>query len=247
MVFSSLLGARITDDVILEQLMDGNLSEIEDFDEDDFAFAPNTLFDQLACEDVSDGDNPNEDEEISHPTSPLICPPVVEPQYTSTPRPPASLMTQHTPPPMMQSPSKVQPSCPSSTSRRSAHRDRSVLSSCRSTTRARGRGSASTRISRRRIWKQVPFVDKLHNYLPLPTKTVRRPIEYFRDYIANDFTERISHCTNLYYLRTTGRELKSTSSEIAKLIAIEIFMGCIPIPGCLCIGGLVLGWKSSPV
>ncbi|CAK1603854.1 unnamed protein product [Parnassius mnemosyne] len=110
----------ITDDVILDQLMNGNLSEIEDFDDDDLEFEPNTLFDQLACENLFDGDNPNADEETSHQISLLKCPPVVQPPSTSTPQRPASIMTQHPPPPRTQSPSTMQPSCPSlsSTSRR---------------------------------------------------------------------------------------------------------------------------------
>ncbi|CAG5040947.1 unnamed protein product [Parnassius apollo] len=99
----------ITDDVILDQLMNGNLSEIEDFDDDDLEFEPNTLFDQLACEKLFDGENPNEDEETSRQTSLLMCPPVVQPPSTSTPQPPASLMTQHPPPPRTQSPSTMQP------------------------------------------------------------------------------------------------------------------------------------------
>ncbi|KAH9630899.1 hypothetical protein HF086_014640 [Spodoptera exigua] len=170
----------------------------------------------------------------------------MQPPSTSIPQPSASLMTQHPPPTTTESPSTMQSPCPalSSTSRRPLHRLRSVnLSSerSRSTTsiqerttvtasRSRGQRSASTPNIRKRIWKQVPFVDKLHNYHPLPTKPVRRPIEYFRDQIDNEFIERISHCTNLYYLRTTGRELKSSSSEIAKLIAIQILMGCLPYP-----------------
>ncbi|CAK1585634.1 unnamed protein product [Parnassius mnemosyne] len=121
----------ITDDVVLHQLMNGNLSEIEDFDDDDLEFEPNTLFDQLACENLFDGDNPNEDEETRHQTSLLKCPPVVQPPSRLTPQNPASLMTQHPPPPQTQSPSTMQPSCPSSTSRR--YRERSVyLSSERS-------------------------------------------------------------------------------------------------------------------
>ncbi|XP_022827512.1 piggyBac transposable element-derived protein 3-like [Spodoptera litura] len=237
--------ARITDDAIFEQLMDGNLSKIEDFSDNDLDFELNNLFDQLDCEDLCDGDIPNEDEEISHQLSPLICSPVIQPPSTSMPQPSAS-MTQHPSPTTTQSPLTMQSPSPSlsSTSRRPLHRLRSVnLSSerARSTTsiqerrtvtasRSQGKRSASTPSIRKRIWKQVPFVDKLHNYLPLPTKPVRRPIEYFRDYIDNEFIERICDCTNLYYLRSTGRELKSTSSEIAKLIAIQIIMGCVPYP-----------------
>ncbi|GBP73399.1 Chimeric ERCC6-PGBD3 protein [Eumeta japonica] len=58
----------------------------------------------------------------------------------------------------------------------------------------------------------------------------RRPVDYFRDYFDDDFIEKISHCTNLYYLRSTGRELKCTSTEITKLLAIHIIMGCVPYP-----------------
>ncbi|GBP72058.1 hypothetical protein EVAR_48552_1 [Eumeta japonica] len=97
-------------------------------------------------------------------------------------------------------------------------------------------GAVSTlSTTRRRVWKQVPFEDGPHNYMPIPTKPVRRPVDYFRDYFDDDFIEKISHCTNLYYLRSTGRELKCTSTEITKLLAIHIIMGCVPYPGCLCI------------
>lgn len=37
-------------------------------------------------------------------------------------------------------------------------------------------------------------------------------------------------CTNLYYLRSTGRELKCTRAEIAKLLGVHIIMGCISYP-----------------
>ncbi|GBP81761.1 PiggyBac transposable element-derived protein 3 [Eumeta japonica] len=94
------------------------------------------------------------------------------------------------------------------------------------TTRTSRQGSTT----RRRVWKQVPFEDGPHNYMPIPTKPVRRPVDYFRDYFDDDFIEKISHCTNLYYLRSTGRELKYTSTEITKLLAIHIIMGCVPYP-----------------
>ncbi|GBP98167.1 hypothetical protein EVAR_50550_1 [Eumeta japonica] len=98
-----------------------------------------------------------------------------------------------------------------------------------------GQTTRTSRQGRRRVWKQVPFEDGPHNYMPIPTKPVRRPVDYFRDYFDDDFIEKISHCTNLYYLRSTGRELKCTSTEITKLLAIHIIMGCVPYPGCLCI------------
>ncbi|XP_022814275.1 uncharacterized protein LOC111358602 [Spodoptera litura] len=99
--------ARITDDAIFEQLMDGNLSEIEDFSDNDLDFELNNLFDQLDCEDLCDGDIPNEDEEISHQLSPLICSRVIQPPSTSMPQPSAS-MTQHPSPTTTQSQAAVQ-------------------------------------------------------------------------------------------------------------------------------------------
>ncbi|CAH0723914.1 unnamed protein product, partial [Brenthis ino] len=92
---------------------------------------------------------------------------------------------------------------------------------------------------RKRIWKQVPFENKQHYYTSLPTKPVRRPIDYFRDYFDDAFLEKVSYCTNLYYFRTNGIELKCTSSEIAKLFAIHMIMGCIPYPR------LSMYWKAG--
>ncbi|CAG4974764.1 unnamed protein product [Parnassius apollo] len=125
----------ITDDVILDQLMNGNLSEIEDFDDDDLEFEPNTLFDQLACENLFDGDNPNEDEETSHQTSVLMCPPMVQPPSTSMLQPPASLMAQHPPPPRTQCPSTMQPSCPSLSSMSRRYRERTLSQELATTSR----------------------------------------------------------------------------------------------------------------
>lgn len=92
---------------------------------------------------------------------------------------------------------------------------------------------------RKRIWKQVPFENKQHYYTSLPTKPVRRPIDYFRDYFDDAFLEKVSYCTNLHYFRTNGLELKCTGSEIAKVFAIHMIMGCIPYPR------LFMYWKAG--
>lgn len=137
------------------------------------------------------------------------------------------------PPPLLIS----TPRAPDRSSRRSRRRRSVSASRLASSERSRSTVSTCQRISasvprggRKRIWKQSLFKNKPHDYLTLPTKPVRRPIDYFRDYFDNKFLEKISYCTNLYYLRTTGRELKSTSAEVAKLFAIHIIMGCIPYP-----------------
>lgn len=96
-----------------------------------------------------------------------------------------------------------------------------------------------SKVKRSRIWKQTGFTEKPHHYPTLSIKPVRRPLDYFNDYFDTEFLEKIAHCTNLYYQRTTGRELKSTSSEIAKLFAIHIIMGCISYPRVACY------WRTS--
>ncbi|GBP72363.1 hypothetical protein EVAR_55131_1 [Eumeta japonica] len=53
-----------------------------------------------------------------------------------------------------------------------------------------GRTTRTSRQGRRRVWKQVPFEDGPHNYMPIPTKPVRRPVDYFRDYFDDDFIEK---------------------------------------------------------
>ncbi|GBP49796.1 Chimeric ERCC6-PGBD3 protein [Eumeta japonica] len=201
--------APLTDNYISELLNNGDVSEIEDFDidEDDFDLEPNILFALAAEEDCSSEEHDDkqdviEDESSSIPES------VVEP-------PEAPI---------------IPPSIPSGRTTRTSRQGRSVSVSS-STQRSRvtcgrsSRGGAVSTLSttRRRVWKQVPFEDGPHNYMPIPTKPVRRPVD-------DDFIEKISHCTNLYYLRSTGRELKCTSTEITKLLAIHIIMGCVPYP-----------------
>ncbi|CAK1588652.1 unnamed protein product [Parnassius mnemosyne] len=84
--------------------------------------------------------------------------------------------------------------------------------------------------SRPSRWRVTSFEDKQHTYLERPMKSVRQPIDYVQDYFDDQFYEMVSTCTNLYYLRKTGSELKTTKSEIQKLFGIHILMRCIPFP-----------------
>ncbi|GBP10350.1 hypothetical protein EVAR_5663_1 [Eumeta japonica] len=218
----------LTDNYISELLNNGDVSEIEDFDidEDDFDLEPNILFALAAEEDCSSEEQDDKQDVIEDESSSIT---------ESVEEPPEAPI--------------IPPSIPSGRTTRNSRQERSVSVSS-STQRSRvtcgrsSRGGAVSTLSttRRRVWKQVPFEDGPHNYMPIPTKPVRRPVDYFRDYFDDDFIEKISHCTNLYYLRSTGRELKCTSTEITKLLAIHIIMGCVPYPGCLCIGELVRSW-----
>ncbi|GBP03558.1 PiggyBac transposable element-derived protein 3 [Eumeta japonica] len=210
------LAAPLTDNYISELLNNGDVSEIEDFDidEDDFDLEPNILF-ALAAEEDCSSEEQDDKQDVIEDESSSIPESVVEP-------PEAPI---------------IPPSIPSGQTTRTSRQGRSVSVSS-STQRSRvicgrsSRGGAVSTLSttRRRVWKQVPFEDGPHNYMPIPTKPVRRPVDYFRDYFDDDFIEKISHCTNLYYLRSTGRELKCTSTEITKLLAIHIIMGCVPYP-----------------
>ncbi|CAH0731058.1 unnamed protein product, partial [Brenthis ino] len=84
--------------------------------------------------------------------------------------------------------------------------------------------------SRKRVWKQVPFEDRSHDYAPLPVTPVKTPMEYFADYFDREFFDEIARCTNMYHHRKTGQELKLTSVEISRVFAIHIIIGCIPYP-----------------
>lgn len=74
-------------------------------------------------------------------------------------------------------------------------RDTQRSASTPSTLRARISASSSINSdqesSRRRLWKQDSFEDKPHEYMPLPTNAVRRPIDYFRDYFDKNFIGRL--------------------------------------------------------
>lgn len=170
------LGRDLNDDQVLQILGDGNLSEIEDFDEDDDNFQPNVLED-LNFDDMISGIETEEEPEL-------------DPEPNTRP-------------------DTLAPSTPFQVERR----------------------QRTTRLApRKRVWKQVPFQDSSHDYPSLPVSTVRTPMEYFSDYFDKDFIEEISRCTNLYHLRKTGRELKTTAVDIAKVLSIHIIIGCIPYP-----------------
>ncbi|CAB3259779.1 unnamed protein product [Arctia plantaginis] len=84
--------------------------------------------------------------------------------------------------------------------------------------------------SRPRRWRVTSFEDKQHTYPERSVKSVRQPIDYVQDYFDDQFYEMVCTCTNLYYLRKTGSELKTTKSELQKLFGIHILIGCIPFP-----------------
>lgn len=85
--------------------------------------------------------------------------------------------------------------------------------------------------ARRRIWRQVPFNQKDHNYLPrAPPNAIRTPMEYFKDYFNYEFFEQAAMCTNNYYMRRTGRVLNTNSIELKKFVGIHLIMGVFPYP-----------------
>lgn len=215
----------MTDKIIEDLLADGNLSEIEGLDDDDLEDVPN-FFDNLPSDD-----DLLADEEIStlrevrpRSRSPLSSTRASSPPLSPRPAtPPLGTLSQ---PPIspLQIGARRRPGRGRSESiprnvRIGRGRGRSV--------RARGNERSGRSISapapRSRTWKQVLFTDKPHNYTSLPVKPVRSPVNYFHEYIDNDFVEEIARCTNLYYMRKTGVELKTTASEICKLFSIHQF------------------------
>jgi hypothetical protein len=85
-------------------------------------------------------------------------------------------------------------------------------------------------VVRRRLWKQVSFNQKGHDYPQRQPCAVRSPLLYFQDYFDTDFFEQCARCTNNYYMRKNGRILNTNTVEIKKLIGIHLIMGCIPYP-----------------
>ncbi|XP_052737981.1 piggyBac transposable element-derived protein 3-like [Bicyclus anynana] len=84
---------------------------------------------------------------------------------------------------------------------------------------------------RRRIWKQVSFNQKEHNYLPRARPAaIRSPMEYFNDYFDDEFFEHSAMCTNNYYMRRTGCILNTNAIELKKLVGIHLIMGVISYP-----------------
>lgn len=73
---------------------------------------------------------------------------------------------------------------------------------------------------------ETACTNKAYDYTPLMINQDRSPIDYFRDYFDGSFQEAAT-CTNLYQLRKTGIELKTTRLEIAKLFVLHLMMGCI--------------------
>lgn len=84
---------------------------------------------------------------------------------------------------------------------------------------------------RARIWKKAPYIDKPHDYdHSTPAPELRSPTEYFSDYFDDDFYENMALCTNLYYLRKTGKVLNTTKQEIKKFVGIHLIMGILSYP-----------------
>ncbi|XP_026315791.1 piggyBac transposable element-derived protein 3-like [Hyposmocoma kahamanoa] len=83
---------------------------------------------------------------------------------------------------------------------------------------------------RRRIWRQLPFNQKQHDYLPRMRPDTVRPMEYFNDYFDDEFFDQAAVCTNNYYMRRTSRILNTNPIELKKLIELHLIMGVIPYP-----------------
>lgn len=210
MIYFFILG---TTDIILQLIQNGDDSEIEGYDKDELEFKPSFLFQQTSGENFL-YEGPDQD--------------IVK---ISPPSPSPSLPEMQSSPPSN--------SRASSRSSRSSRRGKEASVERRVVRDRRRQSKPAPRSGGKRIWRQNSFEDKPHDYPTLPAKPVRRPIDYFRDYIDDDFLEMMSLCTNKHYFRETGRELKSTSAEIAKLLGLHVIMGCIPFPK------LTMYWRSG--
>ncbi|CAG4962249.1 unnamed protein product [Parnassius apollo] len=75
------------------------------------------------------------------------------------------------------------------------------------------------------------YIDKPHNYRGHPKQDkVQSPVEYFGAYYDEDFFENMALCTNLYYMRHTGKVLNTNKQEIKRLYGIHLLMGILSYP-----------------
>ncbi|KAH9642820.1 hypothetical protein HF086_012314 [Spodoptera exigua] len=193
----------MSDDRILELLGDGTKSDIEEFhDKEDSETEPRVLAELVGEEECSEASSDEiEPERLSQVTS-------------------LNRGRSH-----------------STTSRQIRNRGRSRgTTSQRIQSRiGRSRTTATQRNLQQRghgeTWKNIPFTDKPHQYaVTVPKNPVRTPSEYFHDYFDEGFFDSTAQCTNLYHMRKTGQELKTTKAEIAKVFGVHILMGCLPYP-----------------
>lgn len=245
--FFLLLERSLNEEAIFDLLASGNISDFEDLDDDDPEFDGNVLFRHTA-DDVSEEEQDGEEISSSEATVPNLpsspCELPASPNLRTSARESRSTVRELRCSPSTSARSRSPVSSRgrrplrvrrvasvSSRGRRPLRGRRAASASSRGRRPLSGRRAASVpRVTRKRIWKQTAFTEKAHNYSALPITPVRRPIEYFYDYFDTQFLEKVAHCSNLYYLRTTGHELKSSSTEIAKLFSIHLIMGCIPYP-----------------
>lgn len=191
-----LLGRPLTEETICDLLENGNLSEIEDLDDDNVEFDSDFLFRQTADVNVNEEEQDQQSDEIvndgphitSTSASTLMQPPPLPPiEYLSASTSRVSIRK-----------SRNSHQRPRSTSVPS-DRSRSPASNIGGVSIRERRPESIPRVSRKRIWRQTAFTGKTHEYTTLPIKPVRRPIDYYNDYFDTEFLEKNTECTNLYY------------------------------------------------
>lgn len=81
-----------------------------------------------------------------------------------------------------------------------------------------------------KVWNEASFNQKTHNYPNDQPKSVRSAMEYFQDYLNDEFFEEAAECSNNYHMRKTGYLLNTNSVELKKFVGVHLIMGCIPYP-----------------
>lgn len=219
----------MSENQILDILGDGCNSDIEDFDDDVTELEP-TFLSSLA-EDMNGFLNDNSEDEMDY--GPSVA---ASTSSTQDQGPPSVTLNA---PHIVQSPTTSTSPQLQVLSRRNNSQQTHASASRRATQQAQPRTGRHDQLRHGDTWKSIPFIDKPHFYTPLPINPVRSPLEYIKEYFDDDFYEEVANCTNLYHMRKTGTELKTTGPEIAKLFGIHIIMGCIPFPR------LPMYWRSN--
>ncbi|KAK2701848.1 hypothetical protein QYM36_019514 [Artemia franciscana] len=87
------------------------------------------------------------------------------------------------------------------------------------------------RKGRTKVWKKKKFGKAYKSTAPsLPVPGHDEPINYFAEYLTEDFFEITANQTNLYSVQKTGKSIDTNAVEMKKFFGIHVAMGVFNLP-----------------
>ncbi|KAK2723832.1 hypothetical protein QYM36_002249 [Artemia franciscana] len=87
------------------------------------------------------------------------------------------------------------------------------------------------RKGRTKVWKKKKFDKAYKSTAPsLPVPGHDEPINYFAEYLTEDFSEITVNQTNLYSVQKTGKSIDTNAVEMKKFFGIHVAMGVFNLP-----------------